>query len=103
METDTNRREIFHKNQIGWTLLSNHGHVLVYLYRHPHARLREVALEVGITERAVQRIVSDLELAGFLAIRKISRNNTYEVNIDARMRHPLEKNIPIGDLLRMLR
>ena len=93
----------FQKNQIGWTLLSNHGHVLISLYRNPSLRLRDVALEVGITERAVQRIVSDLCSGGYLKINKVSRNNTYKILTDSKMRHPLENDIPVGDLLRLMR
>lgn len=93
---------LFEKRQIGWTLLSNHGHVLVCLNRNPELRLRDVALEVGITERAVQRIVADLERCGFLKIEKVSRNNTYKVNTKASMRHPLEKDICIGEFLQFL-
>jgi len=103
MATLPSSNELFQKNHIGWTLLSNHGHVLVCLYRNPKARLRDVAIEVGITERAVQRIVCDLESAGFLKITKVSRNNSYELITGAKMRHPLEHEIPIGDLLRLLR
>ena len=93
---------LFQKRQIGWTLLSNHGHVLLCLSRNPQLRLRDVALEVGITERAVQRIVADLEQCGFLTIQKVSRNNSYKVNSKATMRHPLEKDICIGEFLRFL-
>ena len=92
----------FDKRQIGWTLLSNHGHVLVCLARNPDMRLRDVAREVGITERAVQRIVADLERCGFLKIEKVSRNNTYKVQTKATMRHPLEQNICVGEFLKFL-
>ena len=47
-----------------WTFLSNHGHVLLCIAQEPEIRLRDVAERVGITERAVQRIVADLEDAG---------------------------------------
>ena len=45
----------------GWTFLTNHGHVLVCVARDPDSTIREIANQVGITERAVQKIVSDLE------------------------------------------
>lgn len=44
-----------------WTFLTNHAHVLLCLARDPELRLRDVAERVGVTERAVQRIVADLE------------------------------------------
>jgi len=90
-------------NKIGWTLLSNHGHVLLSIYRNPHSRLRDVAIEVGITERAVQKIVCELQAAGFLEIYKVSRNNAYGINCDAQMRHPLEHGKTIGSLLECLK
>src|ERR1700730_8293231 len=56
-----------------WTFLTNHGHVLVLLSRNPSLVLREVALRVGITERAVQRIIADLESSGFIEREKVGR------------------------------
>ena len=47
-----------------WTFLTNHAHVLLSLVERPGATMRDVAVRVGITERAVQRIVSELEEAG---------------------------------------
>jgi predicted transcriptional regulator len=66
-----------------WTLFSNHGHVLVCLARDSEARLRDVASDVGITERAVQKIVHELQQAGFVSIRKHGRCNRYEINTRA--------------------
>ena len=45
-----------------WTFLTNHGHVLVYVHRNPDARVRDIATAVGITERAAQTILADLEV-----------------------------------------
>ena len=53
-----------------WTFFSNYGHVLVCLARDNKARLRDVAADVGITERAVQKIVKDLQTEGFITVRK---------------------------------
>jgi DNA-binding MarR family transcriptional regulator len=90
------------RTKVGWTLLSNHGHVLICLVREPEMRLRDVAMQVGITERAVQKIVSDLEEAGFVRKEKIGRCNRYQINGKAPLRHPLEKNRNIGELLHLL-
>ena len=86
-------------NKVGWTLLSNHGHVLICLVRNPSMRLRDVALQVGITERAVQKIVSELEAAKFLEKEKVGRCNSYRFNREAHMRHSLESSTNIGQLL----
>jgi DNA-binding transcriptional ArsR family regulator len=85
-----------------WTFLSNHGHVLVCLARDPEARLRDVALAVGITERAVQKIVSDLEEAGVVERVREGRRNRYRLFLDQPLRHPIESHRTIGSLLGML-
>lgn len=83
----------------GWTFLSNHGHVLVALARDPDARMRDIAVRVGITERAVQLIVRDLEQGGYVAVERIGRRNRYTVEARLPLRHPLERDATIGDFL----
>ncbi|MFN3194253.1 MAG: helix-turn-helix transcriptional regulator [Aureliella sp.] len=85
-----------------WTFLTNHAHVLCVLNAQPQMVLREVALQVGITERAVQRIVQDLEEAGFITRQKVGRQNTYEVLTELPLRHPIEAHRTIGDLLKLV-
>lgn len=82
-----------------WTFLSNHGHVLVCLALDPNARLRDVATQVGITERAVQKIVGDLEEAGVLVRQRAGRRNSYHLNVNAPLRHALEAHRTVGALL----
>jgi hypothetical protein len=83
----------------GWTFLSNHGHVLLCLAAEPEMRLRDVAAHVGITERAVQRIVADLEYAGYLTRQRRGRRNSYRIHSMLRLRHPVEAHRTVGDLL----
>jgi predicted ArsR family transcriptional regulator len=85
-----------------WTFLSNHAHVLLCLYRDPTARLRDVSSEVGITERAAQRIVSELEEEGYLVRERSGRRNAYTLNRDAPLRHPIESGHTVGELLAVL-
>lgn len=85
-----------------WTFLTNHAHVLICLYRAPDQRLRDVALQVGITERMVQKIVAELVEAGYLEIRKQGRCNSYHLHTAPRLRHPLESQHTIGELLELL-
>lgn len=85
-----------------WTFLTNHAHVLTVLETEPDMVLREVALRVGITERAVQRIVVDLEESGFLQRKKVGRKNQYRVLKNQPLRHPIEAHRKIGDLLQMI-
>ena len=84
----------------GWTFLSNHTHVLVCLARNPDQVLREVAQQVGITERAVQRIVAELEAGGVVRRQRQGRRNRYALNLNAPLRHPLERHCTVGELLR---
>ncbi len=85
-----------------WTFLSNHGHVLICLARDPEARLRDVALSVGITERAVQKIVSDLEEGGVVERVRDGRRNRYRLFLDKPLRHPIEAHRSVGALLAMI-
>ena len=87
------------KNSSSWTLLSNHGHVLVCIANDPHMRLRDVAEQVGITERAVQRIILDLEKAEMLRREREGRRNRYRINAQQPLRHPLEQHHTVGELV----
>jgi DNA-binding Lrp family transcriptional regulator len=82
----------------GWTFLTNHAHVLLTVRRDPHARLRDIAVAVGVTERAVQLILGDLESAGYLRRTKVGRRNEYAV-LGGPLRHPLEHGRAVDDLL----
>ncbi|MFM8237303.1 MAG: helix-turn-helix transcriptional regulator [Actinomycetota bacterium] len=85
-----------------WTFLTNHAHVLLAIAAEPDLRLRDVAIRVGITERAAQRIVSELEGAGYLKVRREGRRNSYRVQRNLPMRHPAEAHHRIGELLAVL-
>lgn len=86
----------------GWTFLTNHTHVLLCLAQGEGRTLREVAGQVGITERAVQRIVADLEDAGVLSKVREGRRNRYRIDASLPLRHPLEAHRSIHDLLSAL-
>ncbi|AWI30082.1 winged helix-turn-helix domain-containing protein [Streptomyces tirandamycinicus] len=82
-----------------WTFLTNHARVLLCLADDPEARLRDVASSIGITERAVQLIVADLESAGYLTRTRVGRRNRYTIDATLALRHPHEAHHPVGDLL----
>lgn len=86
-----------------WTFLTNHAHVLLCIHRQSGIRLRDVAELVGITERAVQAIVQDLEDARFLTRKKSGRRNVYEIKPEMPLRHALENHKKVGDLLKAVR
>jgi hypothetical protein len=82
-----------------WTFLSNHAHVLVCVVQDPGVRVTEVARRVGIGERAVLRILGELEAAGYLTRTRQGRRNHYAVHLDRPLRHPLESAHRIADIL----
>lgn len=84
-----------------WTFLTNHAHVLLCLARSPGITLRDVAVTVGVTERAVQRIVHDLEAAGYLTRRRSGRQNEYEIDATLPLRHPIEAHHTVGALIEL--
>ena len=85
-----------------WTFLTNHAHVLALLHSDPQLVLRQVAVVVGIAERAVQRIVQDLEEGRFIQREKVGRQNRYHVLTKQSLRHPIETHRRIGDLLKLI-
>lgn len=96
------RSESKHESKHRWTFLTNHSHVLILLHANPGMLLREVAARVGITERAVQQIILDLEEAGFVERERVGRQNHYRVMTRNRLRHPVESHCRIADLLKMV-
>lgn len=84
-----------------WTFLSNHGHVLVFLSKKPDALVRQIADEIGITERSTQSILHELEEAGYITKSKQGRRNSYQINPKGKFRHPSERSKPIGLLLKI--
>jgi DNA-binding IclR family transcriptional regulator len=85
-----------------WTLLTGHGHVLVEIARNPMARMRDISDIVGLTERTVQAIVTDLEAAGYLTRGRIGRRNRYTINPDSLFRHSAQEGLRVGPFLDLL-
>ena len=85
-----------------WTFLSNHAQVLLCIAKNPAITTREIGQRVGITERAAQKIIQDLEQAGYLVRHREGRRNRYELFLDRPLRHPAQKGLTIRDLLEML-
>ena len=91
-----------HVQPANWTFLTNHAHVLLCLARDSTMRMRDIALEVGITERAVQAIVSDLEGAGCVERVRTGRRNSYQIDESLHLRHSIEQHKTIADLIRAI-
>jgi DNA-binding MarR family transcriptional regulator len=86
-----------------WTLFTNHGHVLLFLAQNPFGRIRDIASEVGITERAVQRIIVELEADGYLEHIRDGRRNIYKVFSRKPLRHGIEKHRQLHDLIKLIK
>ena len=82
-----------------WTFLSNHGRVFVYLSKHPASTTETISREVGLSLRGVQKIITDLENSGYVARHKQGRCNHYTIHSEMPMRHRLEQDHSVGDIL----
>ncbi len=85
-----------------WTFLTNHAQVLICISRNQSATAREIAGQVGITERAVQRILRDLHDAGYVSHTRDGRTNRYEIHADTPMRHPAQHGHAVRELIDLL-
>lgn len=85
-----------------WTFLTNHSHVLLTIASDPDVRGRDIAARVGITERSAQSIVADLVEGGYVTRTKVGRRNVYEVHPELPLRHPIERDHQIAELLRLV-
>ena len=96
------RRESHPSGTATWTFLTNHGHVLLCIARDPESRIRDIAAQVGVTERAVQRIVSELESDGYIERTREGRRNRYRLHSEVPLRHPLERHQQVGRLIELI-
>ncbi|WP_030230999.1 helix-turn-helix transcriptional regulator [Streptomyces sp. NRRL S-350] len=85
-----------------WTFLTNHARVLVQIARDPGIRVRDIAARCLLTERAVQRIIADLEAEGYLTHERQGRANHYSVIAGKQLRHPADAGPTIAELLAAL-
>lgn len=90
------------KEPTSWTFLSNYSHVLLLIAASPGTRMRDLAEKVGITERAIHRIVDDLTVAGYLKVYKTGRRNRYEVQVEMHLRHAAEAHRSVGELVQFV-
>jgi len=85
-----------------WTFVTNHAVVLTYLAKHPSITARQLALEIGITERAIRTIIADLESEGYIVKAKEGRRSRYSVNAGLPLRHSTQSDKQVGQLLKLL-
>jgi predicted transcriptional regulator len=85
-----------------WTFVTNYSLVLVYLAKHPRITARELATSIGITERAIRKIIADLEAEHYISKEKEGRRVRYFINSKLPFRHQTQQDKSIGKLLRVL-
>ena len=81
------------------SLLSNHGHVLMCIAETPDIRIRDIAAQTGLSERAAHRIITELESSGFITHVRVGRRNRYELLDQHATRHRLEQHITVDTLV----
>ncbi|WP_052442397.1 winged helix-turn-helix domain-containing protein [Streptacidiphilus neutrinimicus] len=91
-----------HATHARWTFLTNHARVLVQISRDPGMRVRDIAAQCLLTERAVQRIIADLEEGGYLTHTRVGRTNHYQITAASPLRHPADAGPNVADLLALL-
>ncbi|MEU6577895.1 helix-turn-helix domain-containing protein [Streptomyces sp. NPDC046805] len=92
----------FPEPHTGWTFLTNHARVLASIADNHHARIRDIAVRCRLTERAVQKIISDLEQDGYLSHTRNGRSNQYSIDPSKVLRHPAESGLTVASLLSIL-
>jgi predicted transcriptional regulator len=85
-----------------FSFLTNHALTMLVIAHDPTVRMREIAATVGITERAAQRIVSDLVEAGYVDRTRVGRRNEYAINSDAPAGVSIARDLQVGELLGVL-
>ncbi len=90
------------QDQTGWTFFSNHAHVYFLLAKNEGIMVKEIATKVGITERSVLGIIQDLDHAGYVQREKVGRSNRYKIIAQKTLRHPLESNVLLKDLVDLI-
>ncbi|MFD7991764.1 helix-turn-helix transcriptional regulator [Streptomyces mexicanus] len=90
------------ESHTGWTFITNHARVLAAIADNPSIRIRDIAAHCRLTERAVQRIISDLEQDGYLSHTRDGRTNMYRIEPDKVLRHPAEAGLSVASLLSLL-
>jgi len=82
-----------------WTLLSTHGLVLLSVADKPEVTTREMANNLGMAERSVQRAINDLDSAGYIKRERVGRRNRYDVNGEKPLPNPIKPDKSVDDLL----
>ena len=87
---------------VAWSFLTNHARALVCIANDEGLRLRDIAEVLGVTERTVFGIVTDLTEAGYVVKEKEGRRNRYRIQHHLPLRQAIGRELTIGELLDVL-
>jgi DNA-binding Lrp family transcriptional regulator len=82
--------------------LTNHGLALLCIAHDPGVRMRDIAADLQITERAAQRIVAELIEAGYLDRQRVGRRNRYTIQANLPISLPTQRDVALNSLLNVL-
>jgi len=85
-----------------WKFVTNHALVLCLIAQQPRITAREISSTINITEKATRNIINDLEADGYVTRKREGRRNRYTVYTDLPLRHEMQQDKFIGDLLEVL-
>ena len=85
-----------------FSFLTNHGKAVLLIAHDPQIRMRDIARLLDITERATQRIVADLDRAGYIERKRVGRRNQYTVSTHRTLGLPTQRDLDIKSLLAVL-
>lgn len=86
-----------------WTFLTKHALVLSLIGKHPQITGRELAEDIGTTERQIRKVIADLHEYGYIKKEKVGRGLKYNINTDLKLRHEIHQDIAVGDFLDVLK
>lgn len=87
---------------VEWHFLTNHSLTLSLISKKPRVTAREIALNIGITERAVRKVIADLNADDYITKERVGRGSRYRINPDLSLRHHTQRDTAVGDFLQML-
>ena len=86
----------------GWKFLTNHALVLCVIAQQPRVTARDISSTIGITEKTTRNIINDLEADGYVTKKREGRRIKYKIDPDLPLRHEMQQDKAIGDLLEVL-
>ncbi|NQT31652.1 MAG: winged helix-turn-helix transcriptional regulator [Deltaproteobacteria bacterium] len=86
----------------GWKFVTNHALVLCLIAQKPRITAREIAATIGITEKATRNIINDLDTDGYVNKTKEGRRIRYGIDPEMPLRHEMQEDKMVGDLLEVL-